>query len=65
MSPRDVAQVVRHGVWVAGGDPVELPAMSLGDIMVEPAAMGYRSLLARQTVARRSVEQLSTLSAAT
>ena len=42
---RDVAQVVKPGVWETGGYPVELPAMSLGEIMMKPTAMLYRNLL--------------------
>jgi Dehydratase family len=46
---RDVAQVVKRGVWETGGYPVELPAMSLGEIMMKPAAMPYRNLLSMET----------------
>jgi dihydroxy-acid dehydratase len=46
---RDVAEVVKRGVWEAGGYPVELPAMSLGEIMVKPTAMLYRNMLAMET----------------
>lgn len=46
---RDVAQVVKRGVWEAGGYPVELPAMSLGEIMVKPTTMLYRNFLAMET----------------
>jgi dihydroxy-acid dehydratase len=44
-----VAQVVKRGVWVTGGYPVELPAMSLGEIMMKPTAMLYRNLLSIET----------------
>jgi dihydroxy-acid dehydratase len=46
---RDVAEVVKRGVWEAGGYPVELPAMSLGEIMMKPTAMLYRNMLAMET----------------
>jgi dihydroxy-acid dehydratase len=46
---RDVAESVKRGVWEAGGYPVELPAMSLGEIMMKPSAMLYRNLLAMET----------------
>src|SRR5271163_1601862 len=46
---RDVAQVVKRGVWETGGYPVELPAMSLGEIMMKPTAMLYRNLLSTET----------------
>jgi dihydroxy-acid dehydratase len=46
---RDVAEVVKRGVWEAGGYPVEVPAMSLGEIMMKPTAMLYRNLLAMET----------------
>jgi dihydroxy-acid dehydratase len=45
---REVAEVVKRGVWQAGGHPVEVPAMSLGEIMMKPTAMLYRNLLAMQ-----------------
>ena len=46
---RERAQVVKRGVYQAGGFPVELPAMSLGEIMVKPTTMLYRNLLAMET----------------
>ena len=46
---RDVAQVVKRGVWEAGGYPVELPAMSLDENMMKPTAMLYRNLLFMET----------------
>ncbi len=46
---REVAQVVKRGVWEAGGYPVEIPAMSLGEIMMKPTAMLYRNMLAMET----------------
>jgi dihydroxy-acid dehydratase len=46
---REVAEAVKRGVWEAGGYPVEMPAMSLGEIMMMPTAMLYRNLLAMET----------------
>jgi dihydroxy-acid dehydratase len=42
------AEEVKRGVWQAGGYPVELPAMSLGEVMVKPTTMLYRNLLAME-----------------
>ena len=39
---------VKRGVWQAGGFPVELPAMSLGEPMVKPTTMLYRNMLAME-----------------
>jgi len=46
---RERAQHVKRGVWQAGGFPVEIPAMSLGEIMMRPTTMLYRNLLAMET----------------
>lgn len=46
---RDVAEAVKRGVWEAGGYPVELPGLSLGEIMMRPTTMMYRNLLAMET----------------
>ncbi|MBI4185259.1 MAG: dihydroxy-acid dehydratase [Proteobacteria bacterium] len=45
---RQRAEEVKRGVFQAGGFPVELPAMSLGEIMVKPTTMLYRNLLAME-----------------
>ncbi|MBV1700939.1 MAG: dihydroxy-acid dehydratase [Hyphomicrobiales bacterium] len=45
---RDRAEAVKRGVWQAGGYPVELPAMSLGEVMVKPSTMLYRNFLAME-----------------
>lgn len=45
---RDRAQSVKDGVLAAGGFPVELPALSLGEVMVKPTTMLYRNLLAME-----------------
>ena len=42
----EVAQSVRQGVWEAGGIPLELPVMSLGETQVRPTAMLWRNLAA-------------------
>ncbi len=41
---RDFAEVVKRGVYEAGGFPVEFPAMSLGETIVKPTAMLFRNL---------------------
>jgi dihydroxy-acid dehydratase len=46
---RDRAEAVKRGVWRAGGYPVELPAMSVGEVMVKPTTMLYRNFLAMET----------------
>src|SRR6202163_2580358 len=46
---RERAQDVKRGVWQAGGFPVELPAMSLAEVMVKPTTMLYRNFLAMET----------------
>ena len=43
------AEEVKRGVWQAGGFPVELPAVSLGEIHMKPTTMLYRNLLAMET----------------
>ncbi|TVR46123.1 MAG: dihydroxy-acid dehydratase [Rhodobacteraceae bacterium] len=45
---RDRAEAVKRAVWAAGGFPVELPALSLGEVMVKPTTMLYRNLLAME-----------------
>ncbi len=46
---RERAEAVKRGVWQAGGFPVELPAMSLGEGYVKPSTMMYRNFLAMET----------------
>src|SRR5579859_3347193 len=41
---RDIAESVRRGVLEAGGFPVEFPVMSLGETLLKPTAMLFRSL---------------------
>ena len=42
---RDLAEGVKRGVWEAGGFPVELPVMSLGETQMKPTATRFRNLL--------------------
>jgi dihydroxy-acid dehydratase len=46
---RERAGDVKRGVWQAGGFPVEMPAISLGETFQKPATMMYRNLLAMET----------------
>ncbi|CAH2602165.1 6-deoxy-6-sulfo-D-gluconate dehydratase [Rhodovastum atsumiense] len=46
---RDRAETVKRAVWAAGGYPVELPALSVGEVMVKPTTMLYRNFLAMET----------------
>ena len=46
---RERAEAVKRGVLLAGGMPFELPAMSLGEVMVKPTTMLYRNFLAMET----------------
>lgn len=45
---RERAEAVRRGVLRAGGYPVELPALSVGEVMVKPTTMLYRNFLAME-----------------
>ena len=45
---RERAESVKKGILMAGGTPVELPAMSLGEVMVKPTTMLYRNFLAME-----------------
>ncbi|MDQ6639363.1 MAG: L-arabinonate dehydratase [Pseudomonadota bacterium] len=45
---RERAESVKRGVLMAGGTPFELPAMSLGEVMVKPTTMLYRNFLAME-----------------
>jgi dihydroxy-acid dehydratase len=42
----DVARSVENGVWEAGGVPLELPVVSLGETQVRPTAMLWRNMAA-------------------
>src|SRR5437867_9025298 len=45
---RQRAESVKRGVLMAGGMAFELPAMSLGEVMVKPTTMLYRNFLAME-----------------
>ncbi len=42
----EIAEHVKRGVWEAGGVPLDLPVMSLGETLVRPTAMLWRNLAA-------------------
>ena len=42
----EVAQSVKQGVWEAGGVPLNLPVVSLGETQVRPTAMLWRNMAA-------------------
>jgi len=42
----EVAESVKQGVWEAGGVPMNLPVISLGETLVRPTAMLWRNLAA-------------------
>jgi dihydroxy-acid dehydratase len=46
---RQRAEDVKRGVLMAGGFPVELPALSLSESLVKPTTMLYRNMLAMET----------------
>src|ERR687891_490131 len=45
----EVAESVKQGVWEAGGVPLNLPVVSLGETQVRPTAMLWRNLAAMAT----------------
>lgn len=45
---RERAESIKRGVLMAGGTPFELPALSLGEVMVKPTTMLYRNFLAME-----------------
>jgi dihydroxy-acid dehydratase len=45
----EVAGSVKAGIWAAGGVPLNMPAMSLGETLVRPTAMLWRNLAAMAT----------------
>ncbi len=45
---RQRAEEVKRGVLQAGGFPVEVPVMSLGEMLMKPTTMLYRNLLAME-----------------
>src|SRR5581483_2615990 len=42
----EVAEAVKQGVWEAGGIPMNLPVVSLGETLVRPTAMLWRNMAA-------------------
>ncbi|MGS2648769.1 dihydroxy-acid dehydratase [Streptosporangium sp. LJ11] len=45
----EVAESVKRGVWEAGGVPMNLPVVSLGETLVRPTAMLWRNMAAMAT----------------
>ncbi|HJY24203.1 MAG TPA: dihydroxy-acid dehydratase [Actinomycetes bacterium] len=45
----DVAAAVKNGVWEAGGVPLNLPVVSLGETQVRPTSMLWRNMAAMAT----------------
>lgn len=45
----EIAQSVKNGVWAAGGVPLNLPMISLGETLVRPTAMLWRNMVAMAT----------------
>ena len=45
----EVAESVKQGVWEAGGIPLNLPVVSLGETQVRPTAMLWRNMAAMAT----------------
>ncbi len=43
---RQVAEAVKRGVWSAGGFPLEVPVISLGEILMKPTTRLFRNLMA-------------------
>ena len=43
------AEEVKRGIWQAGGFPMEMPAISLGESLMKPSTMLYRNFLAMET----------------
>jgi dihydroxy-acid dehydratase len=46
---RECANDVKRGVWQAGGFPLEMPVLTLGETFQKPTTMMYRNLLAMET----------------
>jgi len=46
MHLNEVAEYVKQGVWEAGGVPVNMPVVSLGETLVKPTAMLWRNMAA-------------------
>ena len=48
-APDEVAESVKQGVYEAGGIPLNLPVVSLGETLVRPTAMLWRNMAAMAT----------------
>ena len=46
MHLNEVSDAVKNGVWAAGGVPLNLPVVSLGETQVKPTAMLWRNMAA-------------------
>jgi dihydroxy-acid dehydratase len=42
------AEEVKRGIWQAGGFPMEIPVMTLGETLMKPSTLLYRNLLAME-----------------
>jgi dihydroxy-acid dehydratase len=42
------AEEIKRGVWQAGGVPMEIPLLTLGEMFMKPTTMLYRNLLAME-----------------
>ena len=45
----EISQSVKNGIWEAGGVPLNLPMVSLGETQVRPTAMLWRNMVAMAT----------------
>ena len=45
----EVMEFVKNGIWEAGGVPLNMPAVSLGETLVRPTAMLWRNMAAMAT----------------
>ncbi len=43
---RNRAEEVKRGIWQAGGFPMEIPLLTLGEVFMKPSTFLYRNLLA-------------------
>ncbi len=43
---RNRADEVKRGIWQAGGFPMEIPLLTLGEVFMKPSTFLYRNLLA-------------------
>jgi len=46
---REFAEIVKRGVYEAGGFPLEFPVMSLGETLMKPSTMLWRNLASMDT----------------